>query len=58
MIKYQNSSEDSIGARPQTSLKISLREAEVLWPIGPNDKREDFPNGQAWLWNLRWRELQ
>jgi hypothetical protein len=30
MIKYQNSSEDSIGARPQTSLKISLREAEVL----------------------------
>jgi hypothetical protein len=30
MIKYQNSLEDSIGARPQTSLKISLREAEVL----------------------------
>jgi hypothetical protein len=30
MIKYQKSSEDSIGVRPQTSLKISSREANVL----------------------------
>jgi hypothetical protein len=23
-----------------------------LWPIGPNDKRNDFPNEQ--VWQLKW----
>jgi hypothetical protein len=40
-------SKDNIGAGPRTSLKINSRGANVLWPVGPNDRRDDFPNGHA-----------
>jgi hypothetical protein len=50
--KYQKPLEDNIGEGHQISLKINSRGVEVLWPIGPNDRRDDFPNEQAW--QLKW----
>jgi hypothetical protein len=50
-------SKDNIGAGPRTSLKINSRGANVLWPVGPNDKRDDFPNRHAWHWKFKWREV-
>jgi hypothetical protein len=29
-----------------------------LWPVGPKDKRDDFPKGQVWHWKLRRLLLQ
>ena len=47
MTKYRKPSDDNSRAGPQTSLNISSSGVDVLWPVGPNDKREDFRSGQA-----------
>jgi hypothetical protein len=39
-----------LGCCAQTSLKIKSSGAEVLWPVGRNEKRDDLPKGQAWHW--------
>jgi hypothetical protein len=36
------------GAGPYTSLKINSSGAEVLWPVDPKDRHDDFPSGQLW----------
>jgi len=46
------------GAGSHTSLKINSSGAEVLWPVGPKDKHDDFPKGQLWHWKLRCLLLQ
>lgn len=32
--------------------------AEVLWPIGPKNKHNDFPNKHSWHWKLKCLESQ
>jgi len=56
--KYQKPSEEKMGAGPQTSLKISSSGADVLWLVGPDDRRGDFSNGHAEHWKFKGREVQ
>jgi len=42
-----------MGTHPQTSLNINSRGVKVLWVMGPNDKCDDFPNGQVWHWKCK-----
>jgi len=47
-----------IKAGPQASLNIKLNEAEVLWPVGLNNRHNDFPSEHASYWKLKHLELQ
>jgi len=42
----------------KASLNIKLNEAEVLWPVGLNNRHNDFPSEHASYWKLKHLELQ
>jgi len=41
--KYPSNEKGGVG--PQRSLKINSSGVKLLWPVGPKDKRNNFPNG-------------